>query len=102
VTVVGDDEADAYWESRPRGSQLGAWASPQSSVLAGRTELELRLAEAEQRYATGDVPRPPHWTGYRVALHEVEFWQGRRSRLHDRLRYRWRDDGGWIIERLAP
>jgi pyridoxamine 5'-phosphate oxidase len=101
VTVVGDDEADAYWASRPRASQLGAWASPQSTVLGGRVELDLRLTEVEHRYAAGDVPRPPHWTGYRVGLHEVEFWQGRRSRLHDRLRYRWQDDG-WLIERLAP
>ena len=114
VRVVGsvehlpDDESDAYFASRPRGAQIGAWASPQSQVLAGRAALERLTDEAEARFGADEaVPRPPHWGGYLVRPHSVEFWQGRRSRLHDRLRYR-RPPGstsppsGWVIERLAP
>jgi len=92
---------DAYFDSRPRGSQIGAWASPQSAVLADRDELERRVAEVETRFPEGGVPRPPEWCGWIVAPEEIEFWQGRRDRLHDRLRYR-RANGGWLIERLAP
>jgi len=111
VRVVGtvehlpDDESDAYFASRPRGAQIAAWASPQSRVIADRAELERLTAEAEGRFAgDGMVPRPSHWGGYLVRPHTVEFWQGRRSRLHDRLRYRLQDSagGGWLIERLAP
>jgi pyridoxamine 5'-phosphate oxidase len=94
-------ESDAYFASRPRGSQIAAWASPQSEPLADRGELERRVAAAEERFAGGAVPRPEHWGGFLLEPSEVEFWQGRHSRLHDRLRYR-RADGGWTLERLAP
>ena len=112
VRVVGtaehlpDDESDAYFASRPLGAQIAASASPQSEAIADRAELERLTAEAEARFATsGTVPRPPHWGGYLVRPITVEFWQGRRSRLHDRLRYRrsGRAAGAdWVIERLAP
>ena len=94
-------ESDAYFAGRPRGSQIGAWASPQSRVLANREELDRLVAGAEAAFAGAPVPRPPHWGGYLVRPERVEFWQGRRSRLHDRLRYR-RADGAWRLERLAP
>jgi len=99
---VGDAEADAYFASRPRGSQLGAHASPQSSVVASRAELEQRLEELGRRWPEGTgVPRPPHWGGLRLAPDSVEFWQGRPDRMHDRLRFRAVGDD-WIVERLAP
>lgn len=101
VEDVSAEEADEYFRSRPRGAQVGAWASPQSDVIADRGALEALVAEQEERFADADVPRPPFWSGYRIVPDEVEFWQGMRSRLHDRLRYR-RDGGGWVIERLAP
>ena len=96
-----DDEVSSYFSARPRGSQLGAHASPQSQIVAGRDELDARFAEAETRYAGGDVPVPADWGGYRVRPETFEFWQGRPGRMHDRLRYR-RTTSGWVIERLAP
>ena len=95
------EESDAYFASRPRGAQLGAWASPQSSVIDSRERLDAALAAAEERYAGGPVPRPEHWGGFLVRPERVEFWEGRPNRLHDRVRYE-RDGEGWRIERLAP
>ena len=101
VSRVTREESDAYFHSRPRLSQLAAWASNQSSVIGDRALLESAMKALEQQYAGTDVPLPPNWGGFRLAPESVEFWQGRRSRLHDRLRYR-RDKEGWVIERLAP
>jgi pyridoxamine 5'-phosphate oxidase len=95
------DESAAYFAGRPRGSQLAAWASEQSEVLVDRATLEARLAEAEARYDGAGVPMPPDWGGYVVRPTAVELWQGRPSRLHDRLRYR-ATASGWVLERLAP
>jgi pyridoxamine 5'-phosphate oxidase len=101
--AVAPEESDAYFATRPRGAQIGAWASPQSQVLAGRAELEARVAEAEVRFGDGPIPRPPWWGGIRIVPETAEFWQGRRSRLHDRLRYRsLPGNNGWVVERLAP
>ena len=102
VEAVAAAEADAYFASRPHGSQLGAHASPQSSVVGSRAELEDRLAELEARWPVGTaVPRPDRWGGLRVVPDAVEFWQGRPNRLHDRLRFR-AGGAGWVVERLAP
>ncbi len=98
---IAAEESDAYFASRPRGSQLGAWASEQSRPVADRAALEARLREVERRFGEGEVPRPPFWGGYRVKPEIIEFWQGRENRLHDRLLYR-RENGGWEIERLQP
>jgi pyridoxamine 5'-phosphate oxidase len=102
---TGPAESAAYFDSRPRGAQLSALASAQSDVVATRAELEQRVAELDRRYAGADVPRPPHWGGVRVQPRAIEFWQGRRDRLHDRLRYRRADataGSAWLVERLQP
>ena len=102
VEKVSREESEAYFRGRPRESQLGAWASEQSGVLTGRGALEGRLAAIRTRFEGGPVDCPPHWGGYRIALERVEFWQGRPSRLHDRLRYRRIGEQQWMIERLSP
>ncbi len=96
------EESDDYFRKRPRGSQLGAWASKQSDVISGREVLEERLALLEQQFDAQEVPRPPFWGGYRVRPIVIEFWQGRPNRLHDRIRYRRVESGGWVVERLSP
>lgn len=101
VRKVSREESEAYFRSRPHGSRLGAWASTQSAVIADRNWLEERLREAATRFGEADVPLPEHWGGYRIAPVEFEFWQGRESRLHDRLRYRKQGDA-WRLERLSP
>jgi pyridoxamine 5'-phosphate oxidase len=100
---TGRDETAAYFRTRPHGSQLGAWASTQSSVIPSRTELEAAYEDLTARYPEGtQVPVPPHWGGFRIAPRTVEFWQGRENRLHDRLRYVAEADGTWRVERLSP
>jgi pyridoxamine 5'-phosphate oxidase len=94
-------DVEAYWSTRPRGSRLGAWASPQSRVIASRAELDARVGEVAARFGDGDVPLPDHWGGYLVVPSSVELWQGQDDRLHDRIRWR-RTGDGWIRERLAP
>jgi pyridoxamine 5'-phosphate oxidase len=101
VQELSAADSEPYFHSRPRGSQLGAWTSRQSTVIGSRDELEKRYAELEQRWAGQPVPMPDFWGGYRVVPSVIEFWQGRVNRLHDRFRYR-RDGGAWVIERQAP
>ncbi|MEK9647316.1 MAG: pyridoxamine 5'-phosphate oxidase, partial [Alphaproteobacteria bacterium] len=102
VERVTDEEADAYFASRARGSQIGAWASDQSRPLDGRFELEKRVARFAARFGAGKVPRPPHWTGYRVVPVEIEFWQDKPFRLHERIVCRRTDCGGWENGRMFP
>ncbi len=101
VVKVSPQESDAYYQVRPLGSRLGAWASPQSQVIADRAELEALLKDTEQRFSDSQPHCPEHWGGYRLLPDRIEFWQGRPSRLHDRLNYRL-VDGHWVRERLAP
>lgn len=101
VELLDRAEADAYFATRPRGSQVGAWASPQSTVIASRAVLDDARAETERRFTGGPVPMPPFWGGYLLRPEEVEFWQGRPDRLHDRLRFR-QTAAEWVLERLAP
>lgn len=102
VSRLTREESEAYFHARPRASQLGAWVSQQSSIISGRAVLEDNLKALDKKYAGAEVPLPPNWGGYRVNPETVEFWQGRRSRLHDRLRYRREKSGDWIVERLSP
>jgi len=103
VVRVTEEESNEYFATRPRGSQLGAWASEQSKVIAGRGDLDARFEELSRTYGDRPIPRPPHWGGYRVIPILFEFWQGRPDRLHDRFAYRLRNDSkDWVIERLSP
>jgi pyridoxamine 5'-phosphate oxidase len=101
VERLPDAESDEYFASRPRDSQVGAWASPQSRTLPDRSALDARVTEAEERFSRGDVPRPPFWGGYALRPEQIEFWQGQAGRLHDRFLYT-REDAGWWLQRLAP
>jgi pyridoxamine 5'-phosphate oxidase len=102
VRHTSDAESDAYFESRPRSSRINAWASEQSRPIRDRAALEAMAEAVERRFAAGPIPRPPHWGGYRVALERVEFWQGDKFRLHDRMAYVRQDDGRFVVERLCP
>ncbi|MBO4240152.1 pyridoxamine 5'-phosphate oxidase [Pseudonocardia alni] len=103
VERCSDAQSDAYWALRPRGSQLGAWASAQSTIVAGRTVLDQALAGVTRRFdGVEEIPRPPHWGGWRIVPWQVEFWQGRADRMHDRLRFEVGRDDSWSVRRLAP
>ena len=102
VSHVDDADSDAYFAGRPRGAQLGAWASRQSEPIESRAALEAAVAETARRFEGVTVPRPPHWGGYRVALQKIELWQGRIDRVHDRVLYTRLEQGGWMIQRLSP
>ena len=102
VTKTSEEESREYFATRPRESQIGAWASPQSEVISSREQLEKREAEVEESYQDQPVPCPPHWGGFRVTPERIEFWQGRIGRLHDRIVYELQTDGSWTIKRLAP
>lgn len=99
---ISPEESIAYFNSRPEGSKLGAWASAQSAVIAGAAFLKETFNFYRERFKHGEIPKPPHWGGYRVKPHTIEFWQGRPSRMHDRIQYSLQDNGSWKIQRLAP
>jgi pyridoxamine 5'-phosphate oxidase len=101
ASKMAPEESDAYFHSRPRASQLAAWASPQSTIISGRSTLDEAMKALDKKYAGQTIPMPPNWGGFRLLPETVEFWQGRRSRLHDRMRYR-RAKDAWVLERLAP
>jgi pyridoxamine 5'-phosphate oxidase len=102
VGKLSREESDQYFRLRPRGSRLGAWTSPQSSIIPGRAFLEERLRQLEAQYPGEEIPTPPNWGGYVLTPAQIEFWQGRPNRLHDRIRYTRQGDGSWLIERLSP
>jgi pyridoxamine 5'-phosphate oxidase len=102
IEKVSGKESDEYYNSRPVGSRIGAWASPQSEVIANREEIENNFASLEKKFGNENIPRPGHWGGYKLRPTMLEFWQGRSSRLHDRIRYALQKDHNWLIERLAP
>ncbi|MDA9111592.1 pyridoxamine 5'-phosphate oxidase [Flavicella sp.] len=99
---IAKNLSDGYFESRPDGSKLGAWASPQSEIVPNREALELQLKSLEEKYLNQEIPRPKHWGGYLVKPMSIEFWQGRANRMHDRIRYTVQKDYSWKIDRLAP
>ena len=101
IEKITEKESEDYFKTRPKGSKLGAWASPQSEVIPDRTFLEKNFKEFEEKYKNEEIPRPKHWGGYQLTPSILEFWQGKPNRLHDRIRYRL-ENGKWIIERLAP
>lgn len=102
TTRTSHEESERYFHSRPTGSQLGAWASRQSEVVDARRVLDARMAQVSERFADKPIPLPPHWGGFRLKPDQVEFWQGRANRLHDRFRYILQADGVWLLERLSP
>ena len=102
ATKISTTESIEYFNSRPDGSKIGAWASPQSLVVAGKAWLEETYDYYKERFKHGEIPKPPHWGGFRVQPEKIEFWQGRPSRLHDRIQYTLQENGAWKIERLAP
>jgi pyridoxamine 5'-phosphate oxidase len=102
IIILPDKESDEYFQSRPRGSQIGAWVSKQSSVIESREVLESSFTELEKKYENVSIPRPVYWNGYKLKPAVIEFWQGRPNRLHDRLKYMRADDMSWVIQRLAP
>lgn len=102
IEKVTEKESDEYYNSRPVGSRIGAWASPQSEVITNREEIENNFASLEKKFGNENIPRPGHWGGYKLRPTMLEFWQGRSSRLHDRIRYALQKDHNWLIERLAP
>jgi pyridoxamine 5'-phosphate oxidase len=102
VEKVTELESDQYFQSRPEGSRIGAWASPQSTVISSRQVIEEKVEELQASFEGKEIPRPLHWGGYRVVPSSIEFWQGRSSRLHDRIQYTLQSDDNWVIERLAP
>lgn len=102
VEKVTELESDQYFQSRPEGSRIGAWASPQSTVISSRQVIEEKVEALQVSFEGKEIPRPLHWGGYRVVPSNIEFWQGRSSRLHDRIQYTLQSDDNWVIERLAP